>query len=62
MAKRELTCTGVIVLNGAERDIETLNDDERKEISDVWHRRLSDSMSLYFSAHPEEYKALAEAK
>ena len=57
MAKA-LNCRGVIVLNGVERDLKSLNGAERCAVASTWQSRLSEGLSRYFSAHPEEYKRL----
>ena len=57
MAK-ELTCSGVIVLDGVKKDFETLTDSELNTVESLWRSRLSGSMSRYYSAHGEEFEKI----
>ncbi|MBR1762920.1 MAG: hypothetical protein IJ731_06105 [Eubacterium sp.] len=50
----ELTCTCCIIIDGEVKDYESLADNERESIEEKWCKRLSDNMSRYYSAHPEE--------
>ena len=53
MAK-ELTVTLFI----GNRQIETLTEDQKEKMA----KRLSEQMSLYYTAHPEEYQKLKGIK
>lgn len=50
MKRRELTFT----LHIGGRQVETLTEEQREKMA----QRLSEAMSLYYTAHPEEFKKL----
>lgn len=60
MAKRkELTATvSVIMEDGTVKPFEELTAEEEKRLRENIRKRLSKSMSLYYSNHPEEFAKL----
>lgn len=54
--KKELTATVYVLVNGCEKPFEDLTDDELNLLQKNAKQRLSNSLSTYFSQHPEEYQ------
>lgn len=52
MRNKPLTVT----LHIGDKQIDTLTEEQRQRLAD----RLSEAMSLYYTAHPDEYKKLKE--
>lgn len=50
MKRRELTFT----LHIGGRQVDTLTEEQREKMA----QRLSEAMSIYYTAHPEEFKKL----
>lgn len=58
MARKELTASVSIIINGTVKQFESI-DDEEKDIAVIsMQNRLSDSMSLYFTNNLKEAKQL----
>lgn len=54
--KKELTATVQVLVDGAAKPFEKLTDEELKKLRKNAKQRLSNSLSLYFTQHPEEYQ------
>jgi hypothetical protein len=54
MKKKPLTVTFYV----GGKPVDKLTDEQRKRMAE----RLSESMSIYYTAHPEEYKKLKDEK
>ena len=54
MKNKPLTVT----LHIGGKQVDTLTEEQRQRLSD----RLSEAMSLYYTAHPEEYRKIKEYK
>lgn len=57
MSKKELTATCDVIIGDTVKPLEELSDDERAQMLSNMKRRLSQSMSMYFSNHLNEYRA-----
>lgn len=56
--KKELTATVQVLIDGEAKPFEELSDDELELLRKNAKQRLSNSLSMYFTQHPEEYQKL----
>lgn len=57
MAKRELKARVMVIMkNGETKPFDELTADEKKSLLNSISKRVSDTMSCYFSNHLDEYK------
>ena len=58
--KKELTATVSVITSNGIKPFEELTNDELMQFKKNAAERLSHSMSLYFTQHPEEYKYIKD--
>lgn len=59
MANRKLTCVSYIIMpDGTTKLLEELTDEERAQWQRNMRERLSETMSDYYTQHPDEYRRL----
>ncbi len=58
--KKELTATVSVITPNGIKPFDELTDDELMQFQKNAAERLSHSMSLYFTQHPEEYQYITD--
>lgn len=61
MAK-ELTYSISVIVGDTIKPFDELTEDEHKQLRDNARERLSNSLSTYFTQHPDEYRKIREVK
>lgn len=61
MAK-ELTYSINVIVGDTVKPFDELTENEYKQLCDNARERLSNSLSTYFTQHPDEYKKIREVK
>ncbi len=59
MARKELSGRCFIEINGAAAvPFDSLSAEEKNRVMEIWSERLSQTMSAYYTNHPEEYSRI----
>ena len=62
LAKKELTATVYLLTEDGEKLFNELTENEKNNVIKKMSKNLTESMSLYYTQHPEEFEVLLNSK